>query len=217
MRKKILVRVIFLSSFALMLTVILRKIFSVDFVQVQAAVASFGIYAPVVYGFIFFLGLTVPFNPISDFLVVNAAVLLFPAYESVIATFISHCFVLVTNYWMARKYGDVILRHLAVRKEADYIEKLIKKLTPGGIFALRFVLPTAHAVGMDLVSYAAGIEKISFGKFFIASIIPWTILNVVYFYSSSYLKQQAFILYALPSVLLIAVPTIVLFLKRRIH
>ncbi len=214
MEKKLLLRVILLSALALSISFILRRVFNVHFTQVEELVKSFGILGPLVYGTIFYLGLTIPFNPVSDFLVVNVAAFLFPPQEAVIATFIAHCLVLPTNYLVAKKYGNSIFKRITSKEENEYIKKLMKSLTPKTIFGLRFVLPTAHAIGMDIISYAAGIEGVNFPKFFVSSLIPWTILNVLYFYSASYFKHRSLILFFVPSIVLIAIPSIILLLKK---
>lgn len=214
MRKKVVIRLVILSSIAIVLTLIFRTFFNTNLDQIRIIVASFGIFAPIVYSLILFFGLTIPFNPISDFLTINAAALLFPPFISVIATFAAHTASLTLNYLVGRVYGDTLLRKLTSKEETKYIEDLAKKLTPQEIFGLRFILPITQVLGVDVISYVAGIEKISFTKFFLASIIPWTILNILYFYGTSYFKHYSIFLFFLPAVIIIFVPFLIFILRR---
>lgn len=214
MKKKVLIRLVIFSSIAIALTLVFRTFFNVNLDQVKIIVASFGIFAPLIYALILFLGLTIPFNPISDFLTINVAALLFPPLISVVATFIAHSASLTINYFVGKLYGDKVLRKLTTKEETKYIENLTKKLTLQEIFGLRFILPVTQVLGVDVISYTAGIEKISFSKFFVVSIIPWTILNILYFYGTSYFKTYSIYFFFLPAALIIFVPFLIFLFRR---
>lgn len=214
MKRKILGRIIVMLLSAIVLTFVLRKFANVNLEEVKNLIAPFGILAPIIYAFILTLGLTIPFNPVSDFLTVNAAAFLFSPITSIVATFIAHSASLTINYFLAKKFGDTILKKITSKKEAEYIEKYTKKLNLTEIFALRFVLPITQVLGIDVISYAAGIEKISFGKFFFASIIPWTILSTLYFYGTSYFKHYSIFLFFAPAAIIIFIPFLAFALRR---
>jgi len=215
MYRNLSAKVILLLALSFTITLFLRKLFNLDFETVRVLVASYGIWAPIIYGLILFLGLTVPFNPVSDLLTVSVAAFLFPAYQSVIATFLAHCSALFVNYWIGSKYANSILKKLITKSEAEYLQKLAKKLSTKFIFGIRFVLPSSTAFGVDIVSYVAGLQYFPFLKFFLASIIPWTILNVIYFYSTSFFRQQSLVLFFLPAILIATVPLVVLYFKKK--
>lgn len=208
--KKIFVRlaVIILTFYITVFTI--SRIFNIGLPQVREFVASFGIFGPIVYSFALLMGLTIPFNPISDFLIVNVAAILFPPHISIVFTFMTHCLVLIINYLLGKKYGGLVLEKIGSKKNLPFIEKNLKKLTLRNIFILRFFLPTSNIVGVEAISLLSGHEKLPFLKFFLVSIIPWTILNVIYFMSTYYLRERAFSLYFLPAIVMVFLPIIVL-------
>jgi|SRR5579872_3675682 len=215
MRKKAFLHLLAFFITTLIITVFVEKLFNISFDGIQNFVASFGIFGPIVYVALLFSGLAVPFNPIPDLLIVNAAAFLFPPYQSVIATFIAHTLTLIVDYHLARKYGEGIVKKFTSKEETAYVEKIAKDITPIGLFGLRFILPLATATGLDILSYIAGLEKMNFGKFFMASIIPWTILSVIFFYSTAYFRSQSTFLYFLPGILLVLIPLAIFEFKRR--
>lgn len=213
--KKLFVRLAIIVITFYLLVFIFSRIFNIGLTQVQEFVNSFGIFGPIVYSCVLLLGLTVPFNPVSDFLVVNVAAILFPPHVSIIFTFITHSLALTINYHLGKKYGGVIIRKIITQKNTPYVEKLLKKLTYRNIFILRLFLPTSNIVGVEVISYASGHEKIPFTKFFLVSIIPWTFLSVLYFTSTYFLRERSLSLYFLPAIIIILLPLLILFILRR--
>ena len=204
--------VIFLISF--FGSILLQQIFNIDFKTIRNLVDYFGPAAPVAYSVLLFLGLTVPLNPISDLLVVSLAALLFPPIVSVSATFVSHIAALTANYLVGRRFLDLFLHKILSRNEVLKIENLSQKINLRWIFGLRFLLPLT-AVGVDAVSYASGLANLNFWKFLIISMIPWTVFNIVYFYSSGYLREINPVLIVVPIGALVGIPTLILALSHK--
>ncbi len=217
MNKSLILRVGIFVAFFYALTFTFSQVLDVTLSDVRMIVSSFGIFAPIFYTFILLMGLTIPFNPVSDFLVVNVAALLFPPYISIIFTFIAHCTALTINYHVGKKFGKRIIENIASQKNATYIDKFLKRLTIRNLFMLRFFLPTSNVVGVEILSYISGYERLPFKKFFVASIVPWTVLNVIYFISTSYVREKSLSLYFLPAVIIIGLPLGIYFIARDIR
>lgn len=213
MEKKSIIRFLLLALLISTTTFILGRVFDISLLDIKSFINSFGIYAPMAYAFVLLLGLCVPFNPVSDFLVVNVAALAFLPVVSITATFIVHTTALTLNYYVGRMYGAALIKRFTTEKNNEYIRTLTNKLTLKRLFLLRFVLPTSNFIGVEIISYAAGIEKLPFWKFYIASIVPWTILSVIYFTTTTYLLSQATVFAILPIIVLVAIPTIIFAVK----
>lgn len=208
MIKKVFPKLLVATLVFLAIGLSLKIIFNVSLADIRGWVLQFGPLAPVAYSVLLFLGLAVPFNPISDFLVVNLAALLFPPSTAVVATFCAHVAALVTNYFVGRRFGMLLLEKYLRPKELIVAKKFMLYLRPRLIFALRFIVPLT-SVGVDAVSYIAGSERLKFWKFFLVSIIPWTTINVIYFYSTSYFRQHSIGFFFLPALVLVSVPLII--------
>lgn len=205
MSRSTLLKVLLVFVTSVLVSFSLQRFFQIDLETIQRFVTAAGIWAPLAYSWILFLGLTIPFNPISDSITVSIAALVFPPWIAVITTFFAHTLALSANYWLAREYGSKILGRLLSAAEVKKIEDLKPKLHPGFVFGLRFLLPL-NAIGFDFISYAAGIARMSFRDFYISSIVPWTILNLLFFSTAGYLRNISPGLILLPIVLLVVLP-----------
>ena len=212
MSKKLFIRLgIFLFVFYLTAFVI-SQIFNITLEQIQEIVLSFGALAPVVYAVVLFLGLTVPFNPVSDFLIINLGVLLFPLYISIPFTFIAHSLVLVVNYYVGLRFGKRILEKVVTAENSQYMDKYFNKLTIKNLFIIRFFVPITSIFGADIVSYIAGMQKLPFFKYYVVSIVPWTILSVLYFTTTAYFIDKSIFLYFLPVIILVGLPILLFYI-----
>ena len=194
---------------------ILIRVLNIGIAEIQQFVLGFGFLAPVIYSIILFLGLTVPLNPISDFLIINLGVIAFPAYIAIIFTFFAHSGAITVNYLIGRKYGKKVLDKFVNKDNVKYVEKYTKRLTIKNLFLIRFVVPIATMFGADIISYIAGMQKLPFLKYYLASIIPWTILSIIYFTFSSYLMNISVFLYFLPPFLIVTIPLILLYIYKK--
>lgn len=214
MHRKTIIKLSIVFALSFFLSLFLQKVFNIDLNTLRGWVLYFGPLAPIVYTITLTLGLTVPLNPVSDFLVVSLAALLFPPLVSVISTFAAHLLALTINYWVARAWADDVLRKVLNKDEAKYIENLSKKINLPWIFGLRFLLPLT-AIGIDGVSYAAGLAKLPFNRFLLVSIIPWTFFNISYFYSTSFLRNINPALILVPALVLAGVPILIISFRKR--
>lgn len=214
MERKTLFKFLLVFSLVSIVSFFLGKIFQINLSELQEFVSSFGIFAPLAYAILLACGLSIPFNPMPDYLMVNLAAIILPLPSAIMATFFAHAFSLTVNYFIGRRFGWKFILRFTNEKERKNLEDLSKKITPLKVFYLRWLLPLT-AIGIDAVSYAAGISKMPFRKFFIASIVPWTILNILFFVFTKYAISKSTVLFFIPGVVLILTPVLIHFLFRK--
>lgn len=192
----------------------LQGIFHLELKTLKDWVLSFGLLAPVVYGILIFLGLIIPFNPLSDFALVIFASYAFPPLHSITATLVANILAITFNYYFAYTFGEKILKKIFSPKDYQEIEKLIKKINYMLIITIRSI-PSSTSIGFDAISYAAGIYKLPFLKFFLSSMLPWGSITIVFFVSTYILRGYHTALIFLPVVIFAFIPLIVILLKKR--
>lgn len=203
-----------LGATALLLALLLRAIVGVSAADIERTVDGAGLLAPVVYALVLTLGLTVPFNPVSDLLTVSAAALLFDPPTAIAATFVAHSLAVTLNYLVGRRFGRAALRLLAGERAAALVDRLGEHLSYRNVFLVRFVLPLT-GIGIDVVSYLAGMHRLGFARFFAASIVPWTLLSVLFFTSTAFFRERAPLFIFLPAAVLVLAPTVIVALRKR--
>jgi uncharacterized membrane protein YdjX (TVP38/TMEM64 family) len=214
MNKKLFIRIgIFLFLFYL-ITFFLTQRLDISIQEIQNFVLSFGVFSPITYSVILFLGLCVPFNPISDFLIINMGAILFPPFVAILFTFIAHSLAITVNYFVGKKYGKKILNKVITPENSKYLEKYFNKLTIKRLFLIRFFVPISSMFGADILSYISGMQRLPFLKYYAVSIIPWTSLTIIYFTVTSYLINRSIFLYFLPAIIIVIVPLILYYLYK---
>lgn len=214
MRKKLFFKFLVIFLVAFVFSVVLQRIFQISLDDLRSFVNSFGLLTPVVYSLVLTLGLSVPFNPVSDYLVVNLAAFLFHPFLAIAGTFLAHTFSLTINYWVARRFGWKLLGKVISREESNYLQDLSGKIRFSQIFWLRWLLPLT-AVGIDIVSYAAGLARLNFFRFYAASIVPWTVINIAFFTGTNFVLDRSTILFFVPGAIIILTPLVVFYLLKK--
>lgn len=204
------------GSLLLVVVVILQLTVRVSLEDLENAVEAAGIFGPIAYAVVLFLGLSVPFNPVSDLATVNVAALVFSPEVSIAATFVAHSVALVVNFVVAKRYGHVGIRLITGRGEIAIVTRLSDKMGYRTVFLTRFMLPLT-GIGIDIVTYLAAMRGLRFVPFYLVSIVPWTVISLVFFYSTAFLKDQSVVLFLLPAALLLLGPPVLLFGWRRIR
>jgi uncharacterized membrane protein YdjX (TVP38/TMEM64 family) len=198
----------------LVVSLVAQRYVDFDREDIEEAVDAAGMLAPGLYAIVLFLGLSVPFNPISDLATVSVAALVFEPHVSVAATFVAHTAALVVNYTVARRFGSRVVRLLAGRRASEVVARVGDRLDARRVFVIRFLLPLT-AIGIDVVSYLSGLRRLDFARFYVASIVPWTLISVIFFYSTSFLREQSLVLFFLPVAVLVLVPVLILVGRNR--
>jgi len=207
-------RLIVVGAVLLVVIVIAQTQLRVSLDDIQSAVDRAGVLAPIAYAVVLFLGLSVPFNPVSDVATVNVAALVFEPEVAIVATIAAQSVSLTVNYFIARRFGHVLLRLATGRGRIDVVTRLEQQISYRTVFLTRFLLPLT-AIGVDFISYLAGMRRLGFWSFFVASIVPWILLDLVYFYSTAYLKDRSLLLFFVPAVALIFGPGALVLAWRR--
>ncbi len=186
----------------------------VDREDLEESIARAGIWGPVTYAVILALGLTVPFNPVSDLLTITVAALVLDPAEAILATFVAQAFSVTVSYLIARRIGGGILDRIADRPRLGFLARLRENIDLRTVFMLRLALPLT-AIGVDFVSYLAGMRRLNFAGYFAVSLVPWTIMSVVYFTSAGMLRDTSPALVFVPAAILIGGSSALVYLLRR--
>lgn len=210
--------VVRLGAFGLVLVamfVALHWFVDIDRQDLEDGIGRAGLWGPFAYAVILALGLAVPFNPVSDLLTVTVAALVLDPLEAIIATFVAQAFAITVSYALARRYGAGILDRLAEQPRLGFLARLRDTIDLRTVFVLRLALPLT-AIGVDFVSYLAGMRRLNFAGYLAASLIPWTVMSVIYFSLAGALRDVSPVLVFVPAVILVAGSgLLVLVLRRR--
>ena len=204
---------LFVFSVAVLLLA-LNWFVDVDREDLEDGIARAGIWGPVTYAVILALGLAVPFNPVSDLLTVTVAALILDPVEAIIATFAAQSVSVTVSYVIARRIGGGILDRISGQPRLGFLARLRESIDLKTVFMLRLALPIT-AIGVDFVSYLAGMKRLNFAGYFAVSLIPWTIMSVAYFTSAGMLRDTSPVLVFVPAAILIGGSTALVYLLRR--
>lgn len=186
----------------------------IDRSDLESAIDRAGMWGPFAYAVILALGLSIPFNPVSDLLTVTVAALILDPFEAIVATFVAHSFAIVVNYVVARRFGSGVLDRVSDQPRLGFLHRLRESIDLKTVLVLRLALPLT-AIGVDFVSYLAGMKRLNFAGYYIVSIVPWTLMSVVYFTSAGALRDTSPVLVFVPAVILIAGTGLLVFVLRR--
>ncbi len=189
---------------------VLNATIDVDQEDLERAIDRAGLFGPVVYAVILTLGLTIPMNPVSDLLTVTVASIVLDPTAAIGATFIAQSIGVTVNYVVGYRYGTRLLDRMLERRDVPIVRRVRDQITVRAIFLLRFALPLT-AIGIDWISYLAGAQRLRFGAYFVASMVPWTLMSVIFFVSASLLRETSPFLVLVPAVALIVLASLLVF------
>lgn len=198
----------------LVVLALLNRFVDINQDDLESWIDGAGALAPITYAVVLFLGLTVPFNPISDLLTVTVAALLLDPWVAIVATFAAQAASVTLNYVLARRYGPGVMRRLKERN-VPLVARIERHVTLKTVFLFRFALPLT-GIGVDFISYLSGMRRLPFAPFFAATMGPWTLLSVIYFVSAGMLREVSPGLVLVPAIILLAVTSLVVIVIRRI-
>jgi len=178
----------------------------------RAYIASFGATAPILFIVLYGGGRLLPVVGAYVSPLFLVSVLIFPPPEAIVYVIAANLISTTINFVLARKYGYKMLGKIFRPKALKEIQKASHKLTPQLVAVFRF-LPT-HIAG-DVVSYAAGMSKMTWKSFTIATTLSWGILTVIPLYSYNYFLKSNNGLFLLPWYWVITFPLAYYILKSR--
>ncbi|MEX2376287.1 MAG: VTT domain-containing protein [Dehalococcoidia bacterium] len=214
MFSRISVKVILIAAVLVVGLLLLNQNVEVDEDDLEGAIDRAGLLGPIVYVVILTLGLTIPFNPVSDILTITVAAIVLDPKVAILATFIVHTIAVTVNYTIGYFYGTRLMDRVLERRDIPLLRRVRDGITVRAIFLLRFALPLT-AIGVDWISYLAGAQRLRFSTYFVASMVPWTLMSVIYFSSAALLRETSPFLVLVPAVVLITGASLLLLVLRR--
>jgi uncharacterized membrane protein YdjX (TVP38/TMEM64 family) len=164
-----------LVGLAIVIVVIIIAVYFLDFKNIQENILSAGIWAPILL--ILAKASTLVFAPLSGSALYPIAGAVFGFWPGLLYIFLGDMVGAVISFWISRKFGQKIVEKLLSKKNMPMTKKIISMIetTKGFLFARICFMPMP-----EIVSYAAGLTKINFWKFFsiqnLVGLIPSIIL-----------------------------------------
>lgn len=140
--------------------------------EIQTYITSAGIWAPVIY--VFAMALAVVFSPIPSSPLAIFAGVAFGWFKGMALTLLGATLGAAIAFLIAKKFGRLIVLKIL---GAEKLEKIDKLLPENRLTLAVFLLRLPPLPVFDAVSYAAGLTKIHFKNFSIATffgLIPIT-------------------------------------------
>jgi uncharacterized membrane protein YdjX (TVP38/TMEM64 family) len=150
--------------------------------------AGFGYYAPVIYVLTYILFFVVPFNPIPKGVITYFALLSFGPLTALILSLMSDFVSITINYSLFRNFHSLLSN-----KKLDMIKAFAKKNGWQALLVMRTLPITNGYTGADFPSYASGIVRMPYLQFIVASMTPWIIQHIIYFFGIEALLGTPFI------------------------
>ena len=152
-----------------------------DIVGLRDYILSYGLWAPVASCFLMVLQALVA--PVPSFLITFANGLAFGVYWGWMLSLFGHVLAAAVCFWISRSLGRVPVEVLVGRTGLESADRWFARWGMYAVFAGRLI----PGVAFDVISYAAGLTRMRFRNFLIATalgIFPQTLLY-------SYLGRQA--------------------------
>jgi len=143
--------------------------------EISLFINSAGILAPLIYLIIQIAGQI--FAPLSTSALFVAGFILF-GKKAIFFSILTWLITSATNFLLARKYGKGVLRKLIGIEGVERIEEIAKRIDNKGFFWLRLSTFFIN----DFSSYAFGLTKISFKRYYLVSVlsmIPWSLVMML--------------------------------------
>src|SRR3990170_4809255 len=152
-----------------------------DVAGLRDYIVSYGLWAPVASCFLMVLQALAA--PVPSFLITFANGLAFGVFWGWMLSLFGHVLAAAVCFWISRSLGRVPVEVLVGKTGLESADRWFARWGGYAVFAARLV----PGVAFDAVSYAAGLTRMGFGNFILASalgILPQTFLY-------SYLGRQA--------------------------
>jgi uncharacterized membrane protein YdjX (TVP38/TMEM64 family) len=175
----VIVAVVFLAILLSAIFIDFKEIFSLE--DVRRWLESFGILAPIVY--IGIMTLAVIVTPIPSLPLSISAGLLFGPVPGTLYSVVGATIGAVACFFIARLVGRDIIERI-LRGRVYFFAQLSDKL----LFKLILITRLIPLLSFDIISYGAGLTKISLWRFSIATFIGMIPLTFIYNYYGSIMK-----------------------------
>ncbi|BDB02451.1 TVP38/TMEM64 family protein [Clostridium botulinum] len=164
-KKNIIVSITFVVLLAFLVYFLRNTILAKDVsaVSIKEYVNSYGAIAPIIYIILFTL---VPLTLFPDFILAIAGGMAFGIAEGSVYTIIGAVCGASLSFYIARFLGRTVVEKL-IRGKGKWFEDGVEK----NGFLVVFILRLIPLVPFDIISYGAGLSKIKFKDFVLATIV----------------------------------------------
>lgn len=155
---------------------VIAQFIRLDEQWIVAWIDGFGALGPIVY--ILILASTIIFTPLPSVVVDIAGGLAFGVLLGTVYTMIGGMLGATINFYVARRLGRHWVERRLGKKAMDQIDGLAERMGAKLIFLTRLI----PLFNFDWVSYAAGLTRISFRSYFVASVLGMLlpVIGIVY-------------------------------------
>lgn len=136
--------------------------------------SDFGPFVILVY--VLIQSATIIIAPIGGFFIQVALLALFPKWIAFIILYLTVTSLYMVNFYIARRYGRPIVKHLVGGKALEKVDHLAKDLGTSSLI----ILKVFQGMYFDFISYAVGLTTIPAKTFIIVNIlggIPGTLIS----------------------------------------
>lgn len=180
LKRLLLILLGFIALYAV-LVLVLR---SIGLENAQQLVRQSGHWAPILFVLLCALSLVVA--PLSGSSLFIAGGAIFGRQIGFLLSLIATVLGCSANFWISKKFGRGAVSRLIGKASLTELDQLTGRVTGNrGILYLTLLMPLSQ----DIVSYAAGLTPISYGRFAIALILSGTGIVAAYIYLGSSLLE----------------------------
>ncbi len=166
--------------------------------QTAYLIRSYPLFAPLIIMFFRFIGVVLA--PLPGSPTAFASMALLPWREAFMYNFIGSELGSVAAFFIARHFREPVVEYVApFKKVREWQNKISEKRQFWGFAGLRVISVTAF----DFVSYAAGLSKLSFRTFLVASLLVDIPVSLLFFYLGGLAVGYSVFLFAVFSVIFI--------------
>ena len=158
---------------------------------VAALIKNYPYTAPIAIILFRFLGVVIAPIPGAPIMFTSIAIL--PWWQAWLYNFIGTMSGTICAFFIARKFREPVVAHFAHLREIHKWQDSISRQKQFWTFA---ALRLSSLVAFDFVNYAAGLTKISFRTYFLATLLVEIPVGFVFFYLGGIAIQYSFYLFA---------------------
>lgn len=203
-------KIIEIVWFVLILGILIFSMVLIRGEQLEERIESYGIFAPLII--IILKMSTLIFAPLGGSPLYFMAGAFYGTLNGFIIVMIGDILGSIVCFFLARKYGNKVVRKLAGEKYYEKIQKVISLLSNTKSFIKARI---GFMTMADIVAYAAGLSKINFWLFIFIHSLLFIPINLLYVYMGSRLVDlSAKYLFILPATTFILAFIGILFLYK---
>lgn len=179
--RKILIALLTVAAIYIVMALVLRAI---GLENAQNFIRRTGWWAPVL--FILLCATSLIVAPISGSSLFVASGALFGKETGWFLSLIASLLGCSTNFWISRKFGRRVAAYLIGKDEIEKLDRFTQRLRGHrDILGMILVMPLSQ----DVVSYAVGLTRIPFPRFFVALVISGAAIVAAYIYLGTSLLE----------------------------